>query len=234
MVKETIDGGNGLDGKARGKGGSTASASSADSSEGNAGQGGRDGGDGGRNTSAEKTPLVGVAVLEDKKPLTREERNARRREKYAEEKAKNGKAVKVRKAKKQGDCISADDIKALLIALSSIIASRENMSHWLLSEGEAKAVAEPLAKVLEKSEALKAISTHSDSVALVIACVTVFVPRVVMSIPIIKKTGGKNGGKIDRFTESKDEGIVAKSDSDTTADGNTNCEWLRQYSIKAD
>ena len=87
MVKETIDGGNGLDGKARGKGGSTASASSADSSEGkgNAGQGGRDGGDGGRNSDAEKTPLVGVAVLEDKKPLTREERNARRREKYAEE-----------------------------------------------------------------------------------------------------------------------------------------------------
>ena len=82
---------------------------------------------------------------------------------------------------------NAEQITSLIVAVSSMVASREGCSHWLISESEAKQIAEPLSNIIEKSEHLKSFGEHADAFALVTACMMIFAPRLIMTMQISKK-----------------------------------------------
>ena len=68
-----------------------------------------------------------------------------------------------------------------------MVSSRQGQEHWLLLDSEVKALAEPLTNILKDSEAFSSISEHSNAVALVIACITIILPRTIKSITDISK-----------------------------------------------
>lgn len=65
-----------------------------------------------------------------------------------------------------------------------MIASRPQMECWLLTDDEVKAITTPLNNILSNSESLKGLNEHADSVALVIACLTIFLPRIMITLSI--------------------------------------------------
>ena len=69
----------------------------------------------------------------------------------------------------------------------SMVSSRPGQEHWLLLDSEVKAIAEPLTNILKDSNAFSSISEHSNAVALVIACITIILPRTIKSITDISK-----------------------------------------------
>ena len=68
-----------------------------------------------------------------------------------------------------------------------MVSSREGQEHWLLLDSEVKAISEPLTNILKDSNAFNSISEHSNAVALVIACITIILPRTIKSISDINK-----------------------------------------------
>lgn len=139
-------------------------------------------------------------VLAQKK---REERNAKRRERYAKQKEENGETVKRRKTRKKKDqSPDTTQLDLMLMTVSTIVASRPDCEHWLLTEQEIKSVTEPLARIIAENESLKAMSEHADAIALVMACFTIFVPRLIITSQKVKEkkkehvTGNKTNSKI--------------------------------------
>lgn len=161
------------------------------------GSGGNTGGSTGGNTKEKIVPQM-VSVDE---PLTEEqkkaERNRRRRERYAAEKAESGQTVKprkVNKAKKNESPVSNfsnEQLNALLVSTSAVIASRPNCQHWLLTEAEADSITKPLLAMIAESEKLELIAKNSNQIALAIACITIFAPRLFITIQQSKQTPKK-------------------------------------------
>ena len=94
------------------------------------------------------------------------------------------------------DTLNSEQLATLLVAVSSIVASREGCSHWLISKSEAEQIAKPLSNIIEKSEKIKALGEHADAFALVTACLMIFTPRLIATFQInkakkgVKKTNG--------------------------------------------
>lgn len=140
----------------------------------------------------------------------REERNRRRRERYAEQKGTTPKPRKVRKSK-TANSIDTTEIDKVLCNISTIVASRPNMAHWQLSEQEVHTITQPLGNILQKYGLFDKVTENSNEIALVVACVSVFVPRIMVSVSVAKqnakpkenvrvekpkaKTGGDNNAK---------------------------------------
>jgi hypothetical protein len=79
---------------------------------------------------------------------------------------------------KQGD---STQLKILLVTVSGILSSRPNMSAFQLTMEEAEQIAQPLSNILAKNEGVNAItSEYADHIALVVACLTIFVPKYFM------------------------------------------------------
>lgn len=169
--------------------------SASTASTGTGGTGGRTGGTGrtgGNKADKENIPTVvtvdtGLSEEERKK----EERNAKRRERYARQKAENGQQVKPRKvnaAKKQTSepVINTEQINALIISLSAIVASRPNCEQWLLTESEVEAITKPLCAMIAESDKLEVIAQNSNQIALAVACVSVFAPRIMVTVQKMK------------------------------------------------
>ena len=97
-----------------------------------------------------------------------------------EEKPKKKRKPKQTK-KEDSKTIKSDDISALLIGVSNVIGSKPKQEHWKLTKQEAKQISDPLANIIEKSETLSKIAEHSDSIALATACITVIVPKAMVS-----------------------------------------------------
>ena len=147
----------------------------------------------------EKVVPVVVTVDETDEQRKKDERNARRRARYAEQKA-DQKGEPKNAAPKQGgqkkkpkkvnnhikQSFSTEQINALLVSLSAIVASRPGCEHWLLSESEVQTITTPLMSMLAESDKLSKISEHSNQIALAIACVTIFAPRVVVTVQQMK------------------------------------------------
>lgn len=147
------------------------------------------------DTTAEKEIVSGLASV-DEEQKKRDERNAKRREAYARKKAENGQTVRPRKVntkKKKNDSKGSEQIASVLTTVSTLIASRPNMAHWQLTPSEVESIATPLSNILEESEAFKGLSEHSDAVALTIACITILLPRIVISSVQSKERRKKNG-----------------------------------------
>ena len=104
-----------------------------------------------------------------------------------------------------------------------MVASREGMSHWLISESEAKQISEPLANIIEKSEQLKSLGEHADAFALVTACLMIFAPRVIITLQTNKAKKGvkKINGKYNNETKSTDSNKQIYRKDTVTPSNNT-------------
>lgn len=168
------------------------STSAADAGTGNRGRGrGRGRGTGnetGNETGEKVVPelvTVDTGVSEEEKKKA--ERNAKRRERYAKQKAEGqAKPRKVNKSKQPDPVINTEQINALIMSLSAIIASRPNCEQWLLTESEVSAITTPLMAILSESDKVELIAQNSNQIALAIACVSVFVPRIVVTVQKMK------------------------------------------------
>ena len=167
-----------------GTGGDTKSKSPTDTGTtgrtGGTGTGGRTGG----KTTGEKEVISSMANVEEEKRL---ERNRKRRERYAKQKAEGTQKPKKVNTKKTKEVIDTNQIETLIKTISVMVSSRQGQEHWLLLDSEVKALAEPLTNILKDSDAFSSISEHSNAVALVIACITIILPRTIKSITDISK-----------------------------------------------
>ena len=164
--------------------GSTKSSSSTDTRTTAGGTGGTGtGGTGGTTANKEKV-ISTMADVEEEKRL---ERNRKRRERYAKQKAEGTQKPKKVTTKKTKEVIDTNQIETLIKTISVMVSSRPGQEHWLLLDSEVKAIAEPLTNILKDSNAFNSISEHSNAVALVIACITIILPRTIKSITDISK-----------------------------------------------
>ena len=147
---------------------------------GGSGTGGRTGG----KTTTEKEDVSTMVDVEEEKRL---ERNRKRRERYAKQKAEGTQKPKKVNTKKTKDVIDTTQIETLIKTISVMVSSRPGQEHWMLLDSEVKALAEPLTNILKDSNAFNSISEHSNAVALVIACITIILPRTIKSITDISK-----------------------------------------------
>ena len=162
-----------------GTGGDTKSKSSTDTRTKSGGsRGHRSGGSGGKTTT-EKEIVSTMADVEEQKRL---ERNAKRRERYAKQKAEGTLKPKKVNNKKSKEVIETNQIETLIKTVSVMVSSRKGQEHWLLLDSEVKAIAEPLTNILKDSNAFSSISEHSNAVALVVACITIILPRTIKSV----------------------------------------------------
>lgn len=164
--------------------GNTKSSSSTDTRTRTGGTGGTGtGGTGGTTANKEKVISTMVDVEEEK----RLERNRKRRERYQKQKAEGTQKPKKVNTKKSKDVIDTTQIETLIKTISVMVSSRQGQEHWLLLDSEVKALAEPLTNILKDSNAFSSISEHSNAVALVIACITIILPRTIKSITDLNK-----------------------------------------------
>ena len=223
LIKEV---GGGTTGESARSGGSTDTRTKSGGSRGN-----RSGGSGesGGKTTTEKEVISTMVDVEEEKRL---ERNRKRRERYAKQKAAGTLKPKKVNNKKSKEVIETNQIETLLKTVSVMISSRKGQEHWLLLDSEVKAIAEPLTNILKDSNAFSSISEHSNAVALVVACITIILPRTIKSVTDInakkkkKREVLKNvelrGSKTKNITN--DKGNNRNTSANDTHNG-TNAIW---------
>ena len=216
-------------GASGGTGGSTKSKSPTDTGTRTGGTGGTGtGGTGGTTANKEKV-ISTMADVEEEKRL---ERNRKRRERYAKQKAEGTQKPKKVNTKKTKEVIDTTQIETLIKTFSVMVSSRPGQEHWLLLDSEVKALAEPLTNILKDSNAFSSISEHSNTVALVIACITIILPRTIKSITDISKKKKKEkevkknvelrGSKTKNFSNDKgNNGTTTANDKNN----GTNAIW---------
>lgn len=108
----------------------------------------------------------------------------------AEEKPK-----RKRTPRKKKTAVDSESVEKLLLTVSGVVATRKGMEHWQLSKQECKTIAEPLVEVLDKYDVSKTFADNAPEIALVVACVSVAVPRVMISAQKrkVKKDDGMGG-----------------------------------------
>ena len=176
----------GTSGGTGGNRGSTKSTSSTDTGATAGGTGGTGGTGGSTRGKTEKEVVSRVANV-DKEEQKRLERNAKRRERYAKQKAEGTLKPKKVNNKKTKEVLETSQIETLIKTVSVMVSSRKGQEHWLLLDSEVKAISEPLTNILKESNAFNSISEHSNAVALVIACFTIILPRTIKSISDVNK-----------------------------------------------
>ena len=211
-----------------GTGGSTKSSSSTDTGT----TTGRTGGGTGGRTGGKTTDKEVVSTMADVEEEKRLERNRKRRERYAKQKAEGTQKPKKVNTKKTKEVIDTTQIETLIKTVSVMVSSRPGQEHWLLLDSEVKAIAEPLTNILKDSNAFNSISEHSNAVALVIACITIILPRTIKSITDIskKKKKEKEVRKNVELRGSKTKNITndKRNNGNTTANdthNGTNAIW---------
>ena len=107
-----------------------------------------------------------------------------------EEKPKRKRAVRKKKT-----TVDSESVEKLLLTVSGVVATRKGMEHWQLSKQECKTIAEPLVEVLDKYDVSKTFADNAPEIALAVACISVAVPRVMISAQKrkVKKDDGMGG-----------------------------------------
>lgn len=168
---------------------------------------GSDGSRAGNETQKAEVPrLVTIESATDSEEQKRLERNARRRERYAKQKAENGGTVKPRKVngtKKNDTQITTEQLDTFIVSLSTIIASRPNCEQWLLTKDEVQSITTPLMGILKDSEKLEIVTQNSNQIALAFACITVFAPRIFVTLQKQKAEREKVNNAKRKVTETK-------------------------------
>lgn len=232
--------------------GSASTSTTTTSTDANGGRGGTGGS--GNTTSTENKPtqeIDGLHLLTDEekkqyevadeKEKKRLLKNAKRRQRYAEQKEQTGQTVKPRKVKQTKNepkpAIDVTQLNLIVMGISGAVASRPNCEHWLLTEAEVNSITVPLSKMLADSQMFANMGQYSNQIALCMACITVFMPRLFVTVQKQKeaKKIAKSGqhtntnvndervGVAGKETESNtgtNRGNVKKSTSDGTNDAN--------------
>lgn len=134
----------------------------------------------GRTEAPEKKKPVGVAEVTPPVP--------------AEPKKKQTRTPR-KKKKEEPTAFNAEQITALMVSISTILASREGFEMFALSQLEAEQIATPLANMIAKSENLAGLGEHADAIALVTACIVIFAPKIMVYFDTQKKKKlERNGG----------------------------------------
>lgn len=182
-------------GSGNGTGSTSTSSPNTRTDNGGTGGSGTGTGTGTTNTKEKELPkLVTVTPETDEAEQKRLERNRKRRERYEREKLESGQTVKPRKVNKTkkaetpATTMSKEQLNNLLVSTSAVIATRPNCSHWLLTEKEADSITTPLLAIIAESEKLEIITKNSNQIALVIACITIFAPRLFITVQQNKAT----------------------------------------------
>ena len=156
----------------------------------------------GKRIKTEKNSKVSVLepLPEVNIPVPQEEKKTKR--KYTK-KAKT----------EEASAFNAEQISAFIVTVSSVVATREGCSHWLISEAEAMQISKPLANILEKSQ-LKVINENADAIALVTACLMIIAPRIILTLQNNKNKKGvkKANGKLnDRKSSNSNERLSSEN-----------------------
>lgn len=138
--------------------------------------------------------IVPTMTDEEKKKIRNRERQKAYRERKKAEKASANAAP---------DIANADQLVQLVVTLSSVVASREGMGHWQFTEAEARQIVTPLSNIIKSSTNIEDLGKYADHIALVIACVTIILPRAIISVQLAaaKKKAQKEVIKNDQRTE---------------------------------
>ena len=203
--------------KTRGRKSNTGNTSSATTSSGTgaaAGTGAAPGTGAAAGTGAEeKKEPVGLSVL-DIEQSKRDERNAKRRAAYA--------AKKPKKVNKKNNVVDDKNIKDILGTISLLISARPDMAHWMLTPDEIDKLAVPISNIISKSEFMSTASEHGDAIALVTACFTILMPRVVITCVNSKsKKGEKNAGS-NKQSKLSDTGRTNETGQNKTVSSGNN------------
>ena len=147
----------------------------------------------------------------------------------AEEKPK-----RKRTPRKKKTTIDSEAVEKLLLTVSGVVATRKGMEHWQLSKQECKTIAEPLVEVMDKYDVSKTFADNAPEIALAVACISVAVPRVMISTQKrkVKKDDGMGGkasvgsaGK--RLDENRESKTVSRKDDGKSTNNakNVNSEY---------
>ena len=112
---------------------------------------------------------------------------------------------------------SSEQISALIMAMSGIMASRPDFAIFALSEAEAQQLAQPIANIIENTGYSEAVGKYADHIALITACLMIFAPRIIVFSQQQKaKKIEKNGGlKLEPVKERKSHGDSAGDNKPT-------------------
>ena len=147
----------------------------------------------------------------------------------AEEKPK-----RKRTPRKKKTTLDSESVEKLLFTVSGVIAARKGLEHWQLSKQECKTIAEPLVEVMDKYDVSKTFVDNAPEIALAVACLSVAVPRFMISAQKrkVKKDDGMGGkasvgsaGK--RLDEKRESKTVSRKDDGKSTNNakNVNSEY---------
>ena len=195
-----------------------------------------------KENALQEKDKAGTITTEEKLELRRLRKNRLKREKYQQEKEdrekmgitqgepikimmdspepeplenipkpKKAKATRT-KAKAQKPVFEADQLDAIIVAVFDLIASRPNMGVWKITKQEAHSISVPLCEVLAKYDQLNTFTQNSAEIALIVACISIMVPRVIATAKINKElrqdglsgksSPGSTGRKLDETRPS--------------------------------
>ena len=166
----------------------------------------------GTGGKAEKAPILGLAdVTVPPGP--------------AEPQKKQRRKPSPKKKKDEGP-ITADQLQALILTATNIVATRPGCEVWALKPEEAKQLAQPIANMIAKSEHLQNAGEYADAIALITASVMIFGPRAYIfttqqKARKIQQTGGV---KLVRGKPVEQKRKDAGGDRGHDADGHAHAE----------
>lgn len=124
-----------------------------------------------------------------------------------------GAVAKKKKApvKKQAIAMDHTQLSLLLVTMTGILATRENMEPFSLTMEEANQISLPLASILGKNEGLaSATAEYADHIALVFAAATIIIPKFLVY------KAAKNERELDAYALYQYQtGEVSRDDNDT-------------------
>jgi hypothetical protein len=116
--------------------------------------------------------------------------------------------------------VDTKQVELILLTVSGIIASREGMEVWNLTAEESKQLAEPIANIMAKNEALANVAgEHADAFALVMALFAIFVPKFLVWNATKPKKPKK--GELVKYESTRKPAELQKQKG-TTGSGPTN------------
>ena len=178
-------------------------------------------------------------------------RNAKKRQRYRQQKENGGQTVKPRKVKQKKEETPALDVTQLnliIAGISAAVASRPNCEQWLLTGAEINSITQPLTRMLAESAMFANMGQYSNQIALVMACITVFAPRLMITAQKAKegkkrartgqqtdttvkdrqlRTAGSDSGK----TKAGDSKPDRRNDKRPAADGGANADTVPFYGM---
>lgn len=155
-----------------------------------------------------------VGVVEEKK-----ETRGRKKGVTSQKKPKITTRVSKKEASKQEQVAQID----FLIQSAFALVALKGGVHWVVTPEESKTLSVPLANILEKYDLMEKASAVSDPVALMVASVTIVLPRVIatqMTKPAKEKqTLERNGAIESKSIESSRQPIGEDQATPTSTDG---------------